>query len=57
MLILMHTTHCLIKFSFDKLPVLDSSDYSTDVFMLNKNLKILNDIEIYNRYTGVPEKV
>jgi hypothetical protein len=53
----MHTTHCLIKFSFDKLPVLDSSDYSTDVFMLNKNLKILNDIEIYNRYTGVPEKV
>jgi hypothetical protein len=40
----------LIKFSFDKLPVLDSSDYSTDVFMLNKYLKILNDIEIYNRY-------
>jgi hypothetical protein len=40
----------LIKFSFDKLPVLDSSDYGTDVFMLNKYLKILNDIEIYNRY-------
>jgi hypothetical protein len=40
----------LIKFSFDKLPVLDSSDYSTDVFMLTKYLKILNDIEIYNRY-------
>jgi hypothetical protein len=50
MLILTHTTHCLIKFSFDKLPVLDSTDYGTDVFMLNKYLKILNDIEIYNRY-------